>query len=146
MNDIPLPIQWLPRPEPLRPTALAAQGQAALVLARRLLRDLDREEPLGLSGTASADLLILLGEAESLPWVDGVQYLGRDPDAPSLLLPTTLAPSVAPSLLERAFLRRFPGLAPPLAVLPSLACVASAAEARPLDRERLRAWLERGAR
>ena len=144
MDAIFLPIRWAPRLDPLLPIAVAAQGDAASVLARRLLREWDREPPTGLSGVAAADILILLGEAEGLPWIDGVQYLGRDPTAPSLLLPTVLSPTVAPSLLERALLRRFRDLVPPLAILLSGSRVASVAAVRPLDRDRLRAWLEKG--
>ena len=39
--------------------------------------------------------VVVLGATEALPWVDGVNYLGRDPDAPRLLLPTMLRPAVA---------------------------------------------------
>ena len=85
------------------------------------------------------DVLVLLGDAESLPWVDGVVYLGRDTEAPSLLLPCTLAPSFAPALLERALVARAEGLTP-LAVLPASRQLVAVSAARPLSREVLVAW------
>ncbi|HKV06746.1 MAG TPA: hypothetical protein VJ725_01325, partial [Thermoanaerobaculia bacterium] len=100
-----------------------------------------------LEGVAGEDLLVLLGPAADLPWADGTVYLGRDPEAPSLLLPTTREPSVPLPLLEQALIaraRRVPGVAPPLAVFPDPPFVASTAEARPVTRVMLMIWL--GAR
>ena len=42
---------------------------------------------VGIVMGSDSDLPTMLGAAEALPWVDGVIYLGRDPRAPSLLLP-----------------------------------------------------------
>jgi hypothetical protein len=60
------------------------------------------------------DVLLVVGD--ELPWADGVVYLGRDPDAPKLLLPTTLMPEVPVDLFERALLHKFADAAAPLAV------------------------------
>jgi hypothetical protein len=131
-------VSWAPRDEPLAPRAVAAAGPAARTLARRLLAEPD--EALGaLRGVAGEDVLVLLGEAEALPWADGVLYLGRDPRAPGLLLPTALAPDVPPDLLERALTARHPA---PLAVLPPR--IVPVGAARPVARARLAAWLDRG--
>src|SRR5215470_16947292 len=94
-------VTWRARLFPLAPIGAAARGNAARALARRLLaRD---DEALGLlKGVAGSGVIIVLGEEESLPWVDGVSYLGRDERAPSLVLPTVLEPSVPPELFERA--------------------------------------------
>jgi len=132
-------VTWHPRDEPLAPAAVAAVGEAARRLAQRLLAG-----PPGalarLRGVASAALIVLIGEPDALPWVDGARYLGRDERAPALLLPTALAPSVPPALLERALLARAPH--GPLAVLLAPPRLVGLAAARPLTSARLRAWLE----
>jgi hypothetical protein len=107
-----------------------------VALARRLLA-FDEAEAAALRGVAGPGLLALLGEAASLPWVDGILYLGEDPAAPGLVLPTTRFPSVPPALLDRALRARFPDLAPPLAVLPAEQRLFSLAGARPVARARL---------
>src|SRR5437868_15417633 len=76
-----LEVHWRPREKPLAPVAVAARGFAALRLAQRLLAEdelLERFE-----GVAGRELLVLqpnaLQPCTDLPWVDGVQYLGKDP-------------------------------------------------------------------
>ena len=139
-----MPLTWELRAVPLEPAAVVARGEAARALARRLL--LRDDEALGrLTGVVGAGVLALVGEAEALPWADGALYLARDPACPSLLLPTTQAPSAPLPLLERALLARFPHLPPPLLVAPSLGCVLSLGRARTVAREALLAWLEGGA-
>jgi MoxR-vWA-beta-propeller ternary system protein len=143
MKDDLLPVSWRPRPVPLDPVGVAARGEAARRLAQRLLARGD-ETLARLSGVAGPDLIVLLGEAAALPWVEGAAYLGRDAHAPSLLLPTNREPGVPLPLLERALLARAARLQaePPLAVLLDPLLLASALEARPLVRSRLQAWLE----
>ncbi len=136
-----LSVRWAPRPVPLSALAVAGVGPVALALARRALAS----EDAGLSawrGVAGAGVLVLLGDTERLPWVDGAVYLGRDAAAPALLLPCNLAPDVAPSLLERALLARFP-TGTPLAVLPRMETLVPVGAARPVARETLAAWLGR---
>ncbi len=126
--------------EPLPALAVAGVGAVALALARRALAADDAR--LGAwSGVAGSDLLVLLGEAHSLPWVDGAVYLGRDGAAPSLLLPCALAPEVAPALLERALVAHASDGAP-LAVLPRSGFLVPVGAARPVARETLAAWLK----
>ncbi|MCY1055392.1 hypothetical protein [Nannocystis sp. SCPEA4] len=110
-------ITWSPRPIPLAPAAVVASGPVATRLADRLLTFAD-DVLLRLRGVAGRDLLVLTGESADLPWLDGVDYLGRDPLAPGLYIPTTLEPAPAAPLLERALRRRAPQLAAPLALLP----------------------------
>lgn len=129
-------LAWQPRAAPRAVTALAAEGPVAAALRLRLL-SLPDEALSALRGVASADRIILLGAAPRLPWIDGLIYLGRCPEAPTLLLPTALDATVPIGLLERALAARLAPLAPPFALWPSLrgetlAC--SLAEARPLDR------------
>lgn len=122
---------------------MAARGEAARALARRLLVR-DDEALARLSGVAGPELLVVLGVAADLPWVDGAVYLGRDADAPALLLPTTREPSVPPVLAERALIARGQALnaAPPLAVFLDPPLLASTQAARPILRATLQSWLE----
>ena len=132
-------VTWQLRDAPLGASAVAGFGRVALALGRRLL-DLGEESLARLKGVAGSELLILTGEQESLPWVDGVLYLGRDPAAPSLLIPTTVKPGIPIALLERVLLKRFEHKSP-LAVLPDLQLVAPLDVARELARESLRVWV-----
>ncbi|MCY1082603.1 bpX5 domain-containing protein [Archangium lansingense] len=130
---------WSPRTSPLTALAVAGVGPVALALARRVL-EADDAALARWSGVAGPGVLVLLGDTESLPWVDGLVYLGRDTAAPSLLLPCTLAPDVAPALLERALVARASG-STPLAVLPGSAHLVPVGAARPVSRDTVRAWL-----
>ena len=102
--------------------------------------DYDQESLVNLDCVAGREMLILIGHEGLLPWADGVTYLGRDPRAPSLLVPTTLTPSVHIALLERALMARFSNTSP-LAVLPDACHVVPLSAARPLELGPLRAWL-----
>jgi hypothetical protein len=133
-------VTWSPRREPLAALAVAGVGPVALALARRALAAEDAR--LGAwSGVAGTGVLILLGETDSLPWVDGAVYLGRDAAAPSLLLPCALAPEVAPALLERALVAQA-AAGTPLAVLPRSGQLVPVGAARPVARATLAAWLK----
>jgi hypothetical protein len=83
----------------------------------------------------------LLGATDDLPWADGVSYLGVDPEAPSLLLPTTMTPQLPLALFERAVLRRASS-GGPFAVLANERRLVSTALARVV----LRSEIERFAR
>src|SRR5262245_37711227 len=97
--DARLGLAWTARDEPL--AARAAVGGAAGRRGRRLA-ELDDARRAGLTAVAGPGALVVLGESERLPWVDGVIYLGRDPAAPELLVPTALAPTVPAALLAHA--------------------------------------------
>lgn len=120
------------------PTGVVARADSAVVIAQRLLTRTD-DELEQLEGVQAHDLLFLVGTPELLPWADGAMYLGRDPSAPALLLPTTLMPSVPLALLEQALLRQ--GAQPPLAIVPQWGKVLSFSQARPVARAVLQAWL-----
>ena len=136
------PIEWITREEPLEPVAVAAGGSVARRLLRRLLARQD-EEVSQLKGLASDNLVLVLGATTRLPWVPGCHYLGKDPEAPSLLLPTHSRPNLDAALLEQALRARYSAM--PLAVLPSLSLLISASGALHLDRAFLQAWLDRNA-
>jgi hypothetical protein len=134
-------VRWTARPAPLPACAAWARGDAARRLAHRLLRE-DPQRLATLAGVAGDGLLLVLATETGLPWVDGIGYLGRCAEAPALLLPTQLSPSVPAALLERAILAQRHKA--PVAVLPGLTLVATD-KARPIVPERLRTWLEHGA-
>jgi hypothetical protein len=140
-----IPVAFRPRTVPLAPIGCAARGPAARALAARLARTAARDEAAltRLSGVSGPSLLVILGRGDELPWVDGVVYLGRDPAAPALLLPTTLEPDVPAALLERSLLAHESGLAPPLVVLADPPLVASAGIARPIARAAIQGLLTR---
>lgn len=140
-------LTWEPRPEPLRPACVVGTGPAATRLARRLLR-LDPATLSTLLGVAGPGLLCLTGREDDLPWADGVRYLGQDPGAPALLLPTTRAPLLHAGLLQRALLARASilGGAPPFAVLLDPPTLIPLGEAKGVARPALRAWLEQEAK
>ncbi|MCS6901851.1 MAG: hypothetical protein RMJ98_20015 [Myxococcales bacterium] len=101
----PRPVTWQERPVPLSPSAVVGLGAVASALLRRV-NQCTADELASLEAVAAPGVFLVLGEEERLPWVNGVSYLGCDPRAPALLLPTTLAPSVHPSLLEQVIRRR----------------------------------------
>ena len=132
-------MTWRPRLAPLVPVGVAARGAAATSLARRLLR-----EPDSLShykGVGAPGLLVILGEETKLPWVDGVVYLGHDPQSPSLLFPTTLEPSVPAALLERS-LAAVHNHTGPVALLLDPPSIIPLSEARTVAPASLIKWLE----
>jgi len=132
-------VTWRPRFTPLVPVGVAARGTAATSLAHRLLRDSDSLSHYKAVGAPG--LLVVLGEEKRLPWVDGVVYLGHDPESPSLLLPTNIEPSVPSALIERslAVVHKQRG---PCALLLDPPSIVPLSEARTLARVSLIKWLE----
>ena len=137
----PFRLEFTPRAAPLSPCAVAAVGDPARELGRRLaaLADAALAE---LTAIAGDELLVVLGEAAALPWVDGAIYLGRDEEAPALLLPCALAPTVPPAALAAAIRARV--APPPIAVVPAPRRLIPCGDARRIERARLAAW--QGAR
>lgn len=128
--------ELIPRIDPLEPRAVLAFGPVAERLMERVLERSDDE--LGQwTGVANEDLVVLLGEA--LPWVDGVIYLGSDPRAPGLLVPTAIETKVPLELVARSLMRRCP---PPAAVSLEPPRIVPLVKARRLSR----ALVERRAR
>lgn len=126
-------VRWQPRALPLDPVAVFAAGTVARALIKRLLRCTDDE--LGrLRGVAGENLLVVEGVAEDLPWAHGVAYLGRDPGAPGLLLPTAVLPDVPLALFEQAVAAK---CRPPVAVIHEPPTFVSTSRALPVRRDRL---------
>lgn len=137
-----VPLRWHPRDPPLSPSAVLTTGRDAATRLRERLLARDDAALARLAAVAGDTLLVVLGAAEDLPWVDGVAYAGRDPAAPELYVPTALVPDLDLSLVVEAVKRLVPGAAPPVLFLPPGAggIVASLAPARPLSRAVLHAW------
>jgi len=142
IQDYQFEIHWETRAQPLTPVGVGARGRSAIALGLRLLRYSD-DELAQLKAVAGEATLVVLGETELLPWVDGVVYLGRDDSSSSLLLPTTYASTVHVSLLESALLSNQNGHAP-LAVFLNPTAVVSVAKALPIERSALQRWLAPG--
>ncbi len=110
-------VHWLDREPPLAPAALWASALVIPRLVRRLAAA-DDGERAALSGVAAPGTLVLLGEADALPWVDGAVWLGVDPAAPGLYLPTTRTPDVPLPLFDRALRVALGGTPTLLAAVP----------------------------
>lgn len=137
-----LRVTWGERAEPREPAGVIARGESARALARRTLElEDDHLSRLRAAGGTADCLLLLLGDLADLPWADGVVYLGKDEDAPSLLLPTMLASSAPLPLVERLILRRSGDLPLPVVFLPQTGLLLSATAARPVSRRVLSVWL-----
>ncbi len=147
MNSSPLiPVHWQPRRIPLEPAAVAARGPVAERLVERLLTG-EPDVLARLRGGAGDDVVLILGTAADLPWVDGAIYLGQDATAPGLYLPTAAAPDVPLPLLQNALRRAVDGQeSTPFAVLPEWNLLLPLVNIRPLGAEWLRQWLNRGVK
>lgn len=91
-------VEWRERAQPLAPSAVLAEGGVARSLVERLLRGGWAPELKGV-GRRDPLLVVITGEAEDLPWIDGVRYFGADPAAPQVLIPTAAAPSYPMALV-----------------------------------------------
>jgi hypothetical protein len=134
-----VPVTWTPREPPLPVRGVALRGVAAVAMCARL-GDADDPTLRALRGVAAWGDVVLLGDAA--PWSPDAVWLGRDDDAPGWLVPTATRPSVPIALLLRALASRGVHVALPHALWPTAEGlrVVPLAEARPLSRERLRAW------
>jgi hypothetical protein len=120
-------LAWSPRLDPLPPAGAYARGGDVMTLLERA-----RGRP-GLRGVAGDDFVVLLGD---VPWVHGVTWIGREPQAPGLWTPTRQAFAPHPALVLRA-LRDEPL---PVLLMPDRRVPLAAA--RPLTHEGVRAWLQ----
>jgi hypothetical protein len=144
-TDFRVSLRFRSRSEPLNASAVLALDLVAERLLRRLV-GFDAQRLSKLEGLRTARAVLVTGAMDDLPWVDGVAYLGRDTDAPSLLLPTVVRPDVHLSLFERALASHGNGalsgtstkrwavsFEPPLLL--------AASSTRTLDREMIEHWL-----
>jgi hypothetical protein len=131
--------RFVPSERPLQPVAVAVPRRRAGSLLDRLRRDSTALDSLRALGSPSS--LLVFGEHDVLPWVDGAVYLGAHPEAPRLLVPTALAPTVPYALLERALFAHRPGAAEPSALLLDPLRLVDASSPRPFDLASLERWL-----
>jgi MoxR-vWA-beta-propeller ternary system domain bpX5 len=98
-------MAWQPRAVALTPAGLVAPASLAPALLALLRR---RKATLlaALSVVATRDLLVLLGAADALPWLDGVRYCAPDPQAGNLWTPTHLMPSLPVDLVQTSLIER----------------------------------------
>ncbi|WP_439855370.1 hypothetical protein [Pseudomonas yamanorum] len=92
---------WRSRRSPAEPRAAVAWGEAARRLHARLLL-IPAEQAARLQATANAQVLVVSGVADDLPWVDGVEYAAPEDGAPGLWLPTSWEPDVPVDVLGQA--------------------------------------------
>lgn len=105
-----LPVRWTTRELPRAPVGVLGSGPVARALAGALLR---AGAEASVSAAASYADLLVLGEEDRLPWVDGVVYLGR---SDGVLLPTTLDLTVPIDMVRQALRER--GVVHEVAILP----------------------------
>jgi hypothetical protein len=130
-------MQWLVQEPALEPAGAVACGSAAHGLLRQLqLRPEDERK--GLRFVATADMLVLLGDAGQLPWVDGIRYCAASPEAPMMWLPTLLRPRQSVDLLQHRLLHEA-GRGPVL-LWPEPECYLPLDAAAPVDEPALQ-WL-----
>ncbi len=131
---------WCAPAETLVAQGVVANGAAA----RDLLQAIEGAEPGTFRVAAHADLLVVLGTFDRLPWIAGATYIAPAGDAAGLWLPTNAWPDIAVDLVQAALVRRHGPL--PLLLLPTPAQLVSLAAVTPLDdawSARLRArWAE----
>ena len=134
-------LRWLPRAVPLAVRGVAVRGTGAREMASRLL-ELDDVSLRALRGVSAGGDLVIVGEAP--PWVPDAVWLGRDEGAVAWLLPTAVQTDPPVALVLRALARQGASMTAPHAMWPVAdgLRVVPLAEARPLARERLRAWAE----
>ena len=131
-------IEWQNRAVSLDPCAVVAFDEAAVNLAEKLLR-LDEESFGTFQGASARRLIFIVGRGDNLPWTDGVIYLGKDArTSASLLLPTTIEPTIPINLfkvvLEKKFRHLMPCIVLPKKIIPF-------GKAKNLSRAALERWL-----
>lgn len=96
---------WRPEHDIPSPLGVIGHGRVSQSLFAKL-RLIPESERISLAAAAHQDLLIVTGQHEFLPWVDGVLYIAPRTDAPGLWLPTTERPSVPLDLLLSAIRKK----------------------------------------
>ncbi|MBL4706523.1 MAG: hypothetical protein JKY54_18485 [Flavobacteriales bacterium] len=100
---------------------------------KRLLKFTD-EHLNKLEGQIAESGILILGDCDELPWVDGCIYLGRDKNAPHLLMSVNHCPSVPSSLLDQAIFNKFEQ---PVAMIPNQHAILPIVYARRISRCKL---------
>jgi len=133
-----LQVTWTTREDPLIPVGVIARDEVAIELALKTLC-LAPDELAKLNAIATDHELILLGDHNLLPWADGVCYVGRCPEVPALLMPTTLTCHPHPQLVFVCISREIEGV--PILICPPLELIMSIAQASMIYPPALSAWV-----
>ena len=132
-------LAWKARENAPQPAGLVAAG----AVARQVLAVLGArsdEQLRALSVVATRDMLVLIGPASALPWVDGVRYCAPDPANLSLWLPTHALPDLPLDLVTANLVGR--GARAPFLFWNEPEQVLPLDQGTPLSQARL-AWLDR---
>jgi len=114
------------------------RGEVGCQLLEKCLR-FDDGRLRAYEGVAANDI-VLIKSSQELPWVKEALYLGRDPLAPHLYVPTNLQPDLSMALFDKAIYRKS-GVAP-VAVLPYYSALIPLTGLLALNRGVITAWLE----
>ncbi|MFZ6720045.1 hypothetical protein [Undibacterium sp. Ji49W] len=87
------------------PGGVVAHGKYAGALLKRMQKLHDDELHM-LSIVATRSLMVVLGNAADLPWVDGVRYCAPHETARNLWLPTLCRPTLPGDLLQTHLAQR----------------------------------------
>ena len=97
--------KWSHRDEPLAPVAAWFETRLLELLRLRLLSFTQTRLAL-LNVIVAREGVLILGDADALPWIDGAIWLGRDEAANELLQPTLWQTDVPSILLRQACFRK----------------------------------------
>jgi len=139
------PVTWKSRRDPLPAVAVAGSGVTQCIIMERLRRR-PASELADLKIVVAADHFVIFGESHRLPWASGGLYLGTDPRAPGLLLPTSLEPTLPIHLFEDVLRARYTTHGAQLAVFPKPLSLVAITNAKPVSDESVLAWLWNGRR
>ena len=106
MTSAPIAWRWQAFASPPAARATVAWRGSVRPLVHRLGQVLAGDDVPSLTVCAARDLLVVFGEPDDLPWVDGVQYAAPSAEDARLWLPTLVRPDVPHELLARALARR----------------------------------------
>lgn len=130
-------ISWSPTDTPLQPCVAVATDSIAAQLLQKLIT-MDDAALAAYKGVAGKNIVLISGD--SLPWVNGIRYLGSDPQAPNLFVPTNLQCNIPLALLDKAIKRQVANT--PVALLPELNAMVSFQQALSVCRDLVSDWLE----
>ncbi len=101
-----LSFTWQPRTVPLIASAVFIPAHKSKRALQRLMQ-LDAEHLARLEGVICDLGMVILGDENELPWVDGCVYLAMDKHAPHLYISTLFEPSLPLALLDKALYKKW---------------------------------------
>lgn len=128
-----LEFTWQPRVTPLIASAVFIPTDKIQTALQRLMQ-LDAEHLATLEGVICELGMVILGEQNALPWVDGCVYLAMDKQAPHLYISTLFEPSLPLALLDKAVYKKWGQV---VALLPEMTTLISLQNRKKLSIEKL---------